>query len=164
MKKILLLVLTLLALVFGITGCGKIEKNNKNTNEKITMTCTGEKENSNGIELQNIVTYYFNNEQYTTGYSVTTTQKFEDKSLYKEYKSAQEESVSDTSNKDIVYDLKSDDKKLTLVFTMTLKNLNVDDAKTEEEKNNFKASEILNSNESSGYTCIVDGIKKSELK
>lgn len=53
---------------------------------------------------------------------------------------------------------------MTLVFTMTVKNINVDDAESEEEKENYKAKNLLSSVESSGYTCTVEGIDRSELK
>ena len=163
MKKSLLYVLALLIIVIGVTACGKTEEKNKNTSGKITITCTSEKEKNVGLETQNVVTYHFNEEQYVTDYSVTTTQKFDKESVYKEYKAAQEESVN-SSDGDISYDLKSDDKAKTLVFTMTINEINVDDAETEEEKNNLKASSIIKTSESSGNTCTIEGIDKSDLK
>lgn len=156
MKRKIFYILLVLILV-GVTGCGK-------NNEKITMTCTGEKDNSSGFEVQNVITYNFSEEQYVTDYSNITNQKFDDKSLYETYKTAQEESAKDTSIENVTYDLKSEDENMTLVFTMTIKNINVDDAETEEEKENYKVKNLLETNESNGYICKLEGIQKSELK
>lgn len=164
MKRKILFSLALFMLIGGVAGCGKTEEAKENTDGKITITCTSEKDNSTGIETQNVSTYHFNKEQYVTDYSVDTTQKFEDKDLYNEYKTAQEETVKDTSDENVSYNLKSDDDTMTLVFTMTVKNINVDDAESEEEKENYKAKNLLSSVESSGYTCTVEGIDRSELK
>ena len=161
MKRKVLFSLVLIIIILIVAGCSKTKIS---SNEQITMTCTGEKDNSTGFEIQNIVTYHFSDKQYVTSYSVVTTQKFDDKSVYEEYKKAQEETVSGYSDGDITYNLKSDDKNMSLVFTMTINNINVDDAETEEEKKNLKASSVLKSNESSGYTCVVDGISKKEIK
>lgn len=159
MKRKIFYAFIALTLVIGLTGCGKEKKESSN----IAIICTSEKDNSTGIEIQNESTYNFDENQNVTSYSVVTTQKFDDESLYKEYKTAQEETVKDSSD-DVVYDLKSDDKEKTLVFTMTINNINVDDAETTEEKENLKASSILESVEESGYTCKVEGIDRSKLK
>lgn len=95
---------------------------------------------------------------------MTTTQKFENKDVYSQYKTAQEESSKNNSSENIVYDLKSDDNAMTLVFTMTIKNLDINNAETEEQKENLKASAILQALEKSNYTCKVDGIDRDKLK
>ena len=115
------------------------------------------------METQNETTCNFNNEQYVISYSVTTTQKFTDKSLYNEYKTAQEQTVSDSSD-DVSYELKSDDKALSLVFTMTINNIDINNAETEEEKDSLKAKSILELLESSDYKCTLNGITKADLK
>jgi len=164
MKKKILFSLAFLIFASSLIGCSKIEEKQADaTNGDITITCTDEKDNSTGIEIQNVTTYHFDEEQYVTDYSIETTQKFKDKSTYKEYKKAQEETSSDTSSEDISYDLKSDDKKLILVFTMTIKDINIDDAETEEEKDSLKASTILKRKEEANSTCRLDGIDRSEL-
>lgn len=99
-------------------------------------------------------------------YAVVTTQKFEDKSVYKAYKEAQEGTVKDNSVEDVLYDLKSDDKTKTLIFTMAVTNIDVNKTESEEEKNRLKASFILKNVEESTedtYTCKVEGIDRSEL-
>ena len=160
-KRKLLFSLALFILIMGVAGCGKTEEVK---DEKITITCSSEKDDSTGFEIQNVSTYHFNKEQYVTDYSVVATQKFQDKDLYNEYKTAQEETVKDTSNENVSYDLKSDDDTMTLVFTMNVKDINVDDAESEEEKDNYKAKNMLSSVEENGYTCTVEGIDRSELK
>lgn len=148
---------TLIALIsiLSLTGCG-------NKANRITLTCTGEKDNSSGIEVQNITTYHFNEEQYATDYSVVTTQKFKDKKVYKEYKSAQENTIKTNSQEDITYDLKSDDKKLSLVFTMSFKN--IDKKATDDEKKTIKAKSILNTYKERNISCTLKGITEKKLK
>lgn len=165
MKKRLFYIFLVLIIVISFTGCNKKEMGEKSDNiqSAFTITCAGSKEKFSGMETQNTTTYYFNENQYATDYSVVTTQIFTDKNLYKEYKAAQEESTK-SSEENITYNLESDDKKLTLVFTMTIKNINVDDTQTEEEKESLKASSILKSNEELKTTCNVDGIDKNKIK
>ncbi len=164
MKRKIVFVLMSILLVGGVTGCGKSNDNNKVSDGRITITCTSKKDKMNGMETQNVTVYHFDDSRNATDYSVTTTQKFSDKSVYKEYKTAQEENLNDNSDKDITYDLKSDDKKLSLVFTMTVKNIDVNDAETEEEKDSINASSILKTNEGYGNTCKVEGIDKGKIK
>lgn len=161
MKRKLFYGFIALTLVASLTGCGKEEKNSEKA--AFTITCVGEKDDSVGFETQNSTTYNFNSNQYVIGYSVTTTQKFEDSEVYNMYKSAQEGTVSDNSEENISYELKSDDEKMTLVFTMSIKNIDVEDADTEEEKENYKASAVLSSSRALGNTCTVDGIDESKL-
>ena len=161
MKKHLLSIILVLSMVFILTGCNNKEEKELFSNSEFTIICTTEKDESFGFENQDVITYAFDKYQYAVGYSVVTTQKFNNKDTYNEYKKAQIESSKDKSNKNISYDLKADDKKLTLVFTMTIKNFN---AKTEEEKNELKASTILKSNEEKNVKCTLKGIKRSELK
>ena len=158
MKRKLLYALVALILAVGLTGCGK-EKGDGT----FTITCTTEKDNSTGIETQTVVTYHFNKEQYATDYSSATTQKFNDKEVYEEYKKAQEETVKDTTEENISYDLKSDDDAMTLVFTMNYKNIYAS-ATTDEEKDSIKASKILKTNEELKATCKVEGIDKNNIK
>ena len=161
MKRKIFYTFIVLMLIIGISGCAK--NDNKNSSDVITIACKDEKDKSTGIEIQNETTYHFNKEQYATDYSVTTTQKFDDKAVYNEYKTAQEGTVKSSSD-NVIYDLKADDKKMTLIFTMTIKNINVNDAETEEEKERYKASNVLKSVEDGGYTCEVKGIDKDKLK
>ena len=155
MKKIFYTIIVFI-LIVGVTGCGKDEG-------KITITCTSKEDKLGSMETQNVTTYHFDDNQYVTDYSIVTTQKFEDKSTYDEYKKAQEETL-ESSTEDVTYDLKADDKKMTLVFTMTIKKIDINNAETEEEKDSLKASSILDRNESVGSTCKVKGISKSKLK
>ena len=155
MKKIFYTIIVFI-LIVGVTGCGKDEG-------KITITCTSKEDKLGSMETQNVTTYHFDDNQYATDYSIVTTQKFEDKSTYDEYKKAQEETL-ESSTEDVTYDLKADDKKMTLVFTMTIKKIDINNAETEEEKDSLKASSILDRNESVGSTCKVKGISKSKLK
>ena len=160
MKKIVLYCVLALMVVGSLTGCGKKDSNDKT----FTVKCTTEKDTSVGFENQTVVIYNFDKNQFVTGYTSETTQKFDDKEVYEEYKSAQEETVNDTTDEDIIYSLKADDDNMTLVFTMTLKNLGIESAETEEEKNSLKASTILKNNEELNATCTVDGIDKSKIK
>lgn len=148
--------LIVLAFAFIVTGCG-------NSDSTFTISCTSEKDNSAGFETQNVVTYQFNKEQYVIGYSVETTQNFDNKETYKEYKKAQEESIKENSSDNVSYDLKSNDKKMELIYTMKIKNIDVNKAETKEEKNALKAKSVLKSNEDMKATCKIKGIKKSKL-
>ena len=161
MKKKVLYGFIALLIVTVVTGCGKEKEEEK---KELTIVCTSEKDTSSGFEMQNELTYSFDDNQYATSYSVATTQKFDDKSLYDMYKTAQEETAKDTSSENFVYDLKSNDEDMTLVFTVTIKNYNVDNAESEEDKDALKASSILQTNEEQGYTCKVNGLDRSELK
>lgn len=157
MKKQILYIIPLFITVL-ITGC-----NNKSYDGKITIECTGKKEKIGAIETQNIFTYHFDDNKYVTDYSVTTNQKFSNKSVYNEYKKAQEETV-ENSLKDVTYELKTDDKKKSLIFTMTVKNIDINSVQNEEEKNSLKASSILKSNEKQKNNCKLYGISKKDLK
>ena len=164
MKKKIIYVLALLILVGGTTGCfNKKEEKKVTSSKEFTMTCTTEKDNSTGIEVQTVVTYNFNSDQYATGYTTVTTQKFNSADVYNEYKKEQEETTKDTSEENITYGLKADDKNMTLEFTMTLKNIDKS-ATTKEEKDKLKASTLLKSNEEKKATCELNGITKDELK
>ena len=166
MKRKLIYGITALMFAICLTGCGKTEEKEEvsNIDAAFLIKCEAAKENMNGMETQNTTTYYFNDEQYIIAYSIATTQKFEDKSVYEEYKKAQEESAKDTSIEDVTYSLKTDDKNKTLVFTMTIKNMDVSNAESEEEKETYKASNMLKTNEDAGSTCTVNGISKDALE
>ena len=161
MKNKLLYGFVALLVVAGATGCGKAKVEDKT----LSIVCTSEKETSDGFESQVEATYNFDDNQYATDFTVTSTQKFDDKSVYDVFKAAQEETAKDTSEENVTYDLKTNDETMTLVFTMTVKNINVNDAETEEEKESLKASSVLKSVETEeGYACKVNGIDRSELK
>ena len=161
MKKKVLYGFVALLLVAGATGCGKTKEEEK---KELTVVCTTEKDTTVGFEHQNEYTYHFDDNQYETGVTIVTTQKFDDKSVYEEYKKAQEETVKDDSEENITYDLKTDDENMTLIFTMSIKGYNVNEAETEEEKAQMLASSILKMNEEQGSTCKVNGLDRSELK
>ena len=127
------------------------------------MKCATESETNGGIEMQTSITYNFNKDQYAIGYKSDTTQKFTDKEVYDQYKSAQEETAKDTSDENVSYNLKTDDDNLTLVFSMILKDLDKVSA-TDEEKAAMKASKIYETNKNIGTSCTFDGIAESELK
>lgn len=163
MKKNLLGILLAGVLCLSLTACGNEEKKEQVDNSKpFKMTCVAEKEDFDGIEIDSVVTYSFNKDQYVDVYETVITEVFKDKKVYKEYKKEQQETVKDTSNPDITYDLKFDDDKKTLVFKMTINNVlnNVTDG----EKDNAKASNLLKSNEDLKATCTLDGITREELK
>lgn len=163
MKKKMLCTFVALTLVVFLTACGKGVKKSSDPNAAFTFECIAAKEKGTGIDTNSVITYSFDDNQYSTGYTVVTTQKFNDKSVYQEFKKAQEETIKENSSEDISYELKSDDKKMTLEFTMTIK-MDVKDAITEEEKNALKASTILKNNKELKATCKVKGIKESEIK
>lgn len=156
MKRKLIVILLLFLI---ITGCGKKEESNGN----FSISCIGEKDNSTGVETQNKVVYLFNKDQYAFSYLVETTQKFNDKSVYDTYKKAQEETKNNNKDEKISYDLKYDDKEMTLVFTMTIHELDKDTT-TEEEKASLKASDILKKNEDRNLTCEINGINRNLIK
>lgn len=161
-KKVLYTFIALTLIVF-LTACGKETKKTADPNAAFNIECIAAKENGTGIDTDTVVTYSFDDNQYATGYVVTTTQKFNDKSVYQEYKKAQKETVEGNSEGDISYELKSDDKKMTLEFTMIIK-MNAKNATTDEEKKSLKASTILKNNKKQKATCKVSGIKESEIK
>ena len=144
-------------LCFLLVGCGKKE------GSPFTMTCTSAKNTDGGMESQTVVTYHFNEEQLATDYTSATTQKFKDKDTYETYKAAQKETVNNNSEATISYALETDDKNLTLVFKMDLKDLDKN-AVTEEDRNIIRAKRILKSNEERKSKCTLDGIKKRKLK
>lgn len=154
-KKHLIIIVSLLIML--LVGCSKTNNNTP------TMTCTTKKTKKDGIERQTVVVYKINKEQLIYEYISSTTQKFDSKKMYNEYKKSQQKSVKESSTKDAILSLKINDKKKELVFTLTLKNL-TKNIKTEEEKNAIKASKVLKSNEESQATCKFNGIKKEDLK
>lgn len=163
MKKNLLAILLAGVLCLTLTACGNEEKKEQVDNSKpFTMTCVAEKEEFDGIDTDSVITYSFNKDQYVEKYETVITEVFKDKKVYKEYKKEQQETVKDTSNPDVTYDLQFDDSKKTLVFKMTI--TNIDKNLTDENKENAKASTLLKSNEELKATCTLDGITKEEIK
>ena len=162
MKKVLFGLLSFV-LIISLTGCGKETKNDKNEEKTFTIICTSPKDDDIGFDNEISTTYSFNKEQIATSYSSTAVQKFNDKETYDIYKEAQEQNVNDTSDENVKYDLKSNDEKLELIFTMTIFNLDKT-ATTEEEKATLKASNILKSSEDKDNKCVLNGITKEELK
>ena len=152
-KKVLICLFTL---SIFLTGC-----NNKQSS--FTMECTTKKENSGEIETQNVIIYNFNKDQIATSYSAITTQKFTSKETYKIYKDAQEQTTKNSQNENVTYKLKSNDKKKTLIFTMTLKNIDKN-ISSDEEKETLKVSTILKNNEKGKVDCKLKGINKNKLK
>lgn len=172
-KKILYIFISLMVLTC-LTGCGEVieNKNEKKvssislTKGNVSISCSADDFKYDGIDQMIKTTYNFNEELYAINYEVVTTQKFKKKSLYKTYKNAQEEMIKSTAFDNVSYDLKSDDKTKTLIFTMIVTSINTDIVSIEEKKN-FKASEVLKSIESANdatYTCEVQGIDRSKLE
>ena len=157
-----------LSFIVILTGCRKENKEvdlDKILDYTFKITCTDELTNMGNMTTQNENTYYFNSEQYNIGYSTKTTQKFNYNNAYNEYKKAQEETINAVSSGDrISYTLKTDDAEKTLVFTMSVKDIDIFDSITEEEKENLKAINILNKKEKSNSTCIITGIERDELQ
>ena len=140
-----------------LVGCTEVEEKSP-----FTMKCTTLKTKEDGIESQTVVSYTFNKDQLATMYTSITTRVFEDKEVYETYKESQEETASNEFET-ISYTLKTDDDKLTLELTKTVKGLNKN-AKTDDDKESIKASNILNKNRLSKATCELKGITESELE
>lgn len=164
MKKKILFSLSLLMIIGLVTGCGKAKEKLKSSinleKGKFSIVCSTDESDEGTMKIKNETTYNFNEDQYAINYAVVTTQKFKDKSVYKTYKESQEETVKG-SNDDVVYDLQSDDKSKTLVFTMAITNTLINKAESDEEKEKLKASSILKNSEG---TCKTVGIDESEIK
>lgn len=157
MKKKILYSLFLLVFLFGVTACG-----NSSKDSNFTMECTTPSEKTESMERQNVIVYNFDKDQYTTGYTITTTQKFTTKELYDEYKKAQEETEKNQGTENVTYHLEADDNAMTLKFVMTLKNLDIEAEKS--SKDSFRASAIKKSNEGYGATCVLKGMEIEKLK
>lgn len=162
MKRKVFLTLILLVILFGVVGCGKNDPKKLDVDAAFTITCISPTEKLDVIETKNTTTYYFDKNQYATDYVVETLQKFKDKSVYNEYKKSQEETV-ESSSENFKYELKTNPKKLELVFDMIVRNIDIKDL-SEEEKATLKAKAILKSNRSHKSTCKVEGIKENKLK
>lgn len=177
MKRRILIGLMIIITFCMITGCTKKEeKKEKNSEMKssiqleegaFSIVCNSKVSDSDGISSENETTYNFNENQYVKNYAVVTTQSFKDESVYRIYKETQEETVKASSNEEILYDLQSNDKTKSLVFTMAVIDINIEDAETEEEKESLKAKEILERLEGITevkYECELKNIDRSELK
>ena len=165
MKKILFLSLSSLIIIGGLTGCNKKESKNKIKNGiAFTITCTEKEDKGDGYKINSVITYDFGDDQYLKEYTIVTNQKYSNKATYETYKIAQEKAANEESNNNITYTLKSDDDKLTLVFTTIVKDLDKAEL-SDEDKEKSKAINVLNSLESEDeVTCELEGIKKSKLK
>lgn len=141
-------------LCLSLTGCG---------NGGFTITCTTEKENLSGVESQSVITYTFDKDQYATKFNLNTSQKFDDKETYEYYKTAQEEALQNNDDKDVTYSLKSNDKKLTLDYTISYK-INKEDAPSEEDLEDIKAINVLKKSEADNQTCKIKGISRDKIK
>ena len=152
--------------LFVLTGCGNTEQKGdsiKLEKGKFSITCFTDEIKEENMKRKIETTYNFNEQQYVINYNVITTQKFDDNAVYKTYKEAQEETVKN-STKDILYNLKVNNSAKTLIFTMAITNINLNDT---DEKEKLKARVILNNIENATdakYTCKINGIEKSELK
>lgn len=154
MKKNIFGLFFSLIICFCFTGC---------VDGTFVIKCTSKLDDSTGVEVQNIVTYKFNKEQYATDYTAVTKQKFNDRETYEIYRDAQEQTVNDYSSDDISYSLKKDDKKMTLEFTLDFKNFDKE-AKSDSDLEEIKASKILKKNEDNDLKCEVKGISRSKIK
>ena len=159
MKRIIYIMMIVACTIF-LTGCGR---ENKQTSDKITLTCTIKNIKIDGLDNQTKIIYEFNKDQISTGYTSITTQKFSDKETYELYKEEQEKTTKDNSNDNIKYELTSDDNNLTIELKMTITGLDKV-AESEIDKDNLKLSKILESNKAIGSTCELNGIKESEIK
>ena len=138
MKKKMAYAFMILILAIILTACSKVSKKSIDPNAAFTIECIAAKDKGTGIDVDTVVTYNFDDNQYLIGYTSTTKQKFNDKDTYREYKKAQEKTIKDNSEKMVSYKLKSNDKKMILEFSMIIK-MNVKDAKTDEEKDALRA-------------------------
>jgi len=164
MKKIIFSLVGL-TFIISLTGCGIKEEGSQIKLEKgnFSIICDSKTEDFGSIKTQNKTTYNFNKDKNLINYSIITTQNFKEKSVYEEYKKAQEETIKTNSSESILYNLKSNDSSKTLIFTMAITDINLDNVQNEEEKERMKASTILK-NQTETNTCKVEGIDKSELK
>ena len=168
MKRRLFDYIVVLSTILLFSGCTSSKSTEKKSivldKGSFSITCSTELKDT-AMNQQIKVTYNFNDHQYAINYDVVTTQKFNKKSVYDTYKEAQIETTKSATD-EILYDLETDDKNLTLIFTMAIPNINLDDYSSEEEKNTLKASQILKRIENTTdakYKCKIKGINRDKL-
>ena len=153
--------------ILTLTGCGErkvdLTSSIKLEEGAFSIVCSGEDGDGTGVKTENTSTYNFNDDQYLINYSVATKQTFTDKETYNTYKTAQEETVKGSTDT-ILYELLSDDKSKTLLFTMAITDIDLSEITTEEEKDYYKASTVLERADTDIATCKVNGIDKNNLK
>lgn len=152
--------LGIIILILMITGCEKGTTNKLRVKASFTITCVSPIEKLDVMDVQNVITYYFNKKQYATDYIVETTQKFKKKENYEAYKRSQEE-TSLNSTENLKYRLYSDDEKLELRFITENRNIDLD---KEISKEALKASKLLKSNKENKAECEIKGIKTNKIK
>ena len=158
MKKLLLGLFVCLVL-FGITACGKKVE----SDGPFTITCTSEGSIMEGIQQTNKTIYHFSKEQYITDYEVTTVSKYDNAETYKFYKKSSEETVNSNVSTSITYNVKGDDATNTLTFGYKV-TFNAEDLEQANEKEYYKAVNVLKRAEESGTKCTVEGIDKKDIK
>ena len=154
MKKKLLIGLFILVLCACLTGCG---------DGSFTMVCNPEGSNEDGIKSSSVITYYFNKDQLATGYTAITDYEFEEKDVYDTHIKSTQETVDSNKEENVEFKLDKNDSKKSFKFTMTIKNLDKE-AKTDEEKENLKASNVWKTNKETKSNCTLKGISEDKLK
>ena len=151
-----LLVLLIVGVVL-LTGCGS-----KLTKE-FTITCTGNSNIMEGIKQTNTSIYKFDKDQYVTEYEITTVSVYDSAEVYQIYKESTEETVKSNDSDTITYNVKGDDATKTLTFGYKV-TINKEDFNKLEDKDFYKAINVLNRANTSGMQCTFDGITQEDIK
>ena len=159
MKKVIYGVFIGTALI-SLTGCGK--KENKKEKKSFTITCNGTTTDDMGTQVSNAV-YKFDKNQYITSYSIKTITTYNTEEAYKIYKESSEQTAATPENDRIKYTVSSDDasKKVTFSYEVTI---NEEDYEKADDKDYYKAKNVLERAESNKTKCSVSGIDKSKIK
>ena len=159
MKKKILLGLLGGLVVLSTTGCGN------GITKPFTITCKGDNNATEGVNITNTSIYYFDKNQTITGYDITSVSVYDNIDIYNAYKETIKTTVKNL-NDGIKYDVITEDDKRTITFKYkvditekTLKNL--------EDKDYYKATRVIKRAETETKTkakCTIEGAKKSQLK
>lgn len=165
MKKTLLAVLFVGTLSLVLTGCGKKEENKGLDIKGPRVVCTSEEKND-GIKVTDKITLKFDADNYAKYQARETTAKFDSKEQYDIYIKEAEKSEDDEVMEDFEYSLSKNDKDKSYTVTMIYNEKLLAEmlkAAKEEEKENYKASNVVKEYETAGMKCEYIEVSKEDL-
>ena len=160
MKKKLLICLFIFACVFCLTACNS-SKNSKD--KEFTITCEGENKQNETVQKTTITNKFDYNDQYTKYSELVIEATYEKEDEYKASKAVYEKMVA-TDDKNHTYKLDANDSARTIKYSYTI-TYDKEELLKKDDKDNYKAINVLKSTEESGsMKCTIDGIKREDIK
>lgn len=141
-----------------LTACGKA----KQIEKPFTITCENNDSVMEGVKATNKSIYKFGKDQYVTSYEVTTISTYKNEETYKVYKESAKDTEENNDSDKVVYKVDTDDSTKTVKFNYVV-TLEKADLNALEDKDYYKAKQVLERAESTGNKCKIKGAKRKQL-